>query len=408
MRRSLQLLGILLVLTTLVSMGSAAIQVGNVLITPTGDLASGVTRASASFTISFPSSAGYTFASTNILQLDTDLNQPVWTYSTILDGIENPTKTESVPNIRISCWELSYPSSRTVSLKVKLDGIAPTVTTSEEKTLFRVRETDSRNVVVGSAVERKKLVINTATLGDSIQTESARLTGIRASLDHLSGSGLDLTGVETKYRQAAAYLQSAQQATDSTSKQSNLNNAKKLIDEMHGTVGELQARHAIATAERSLQKTDEIIIYLRVEKNMGSDPQLLSIITRWDTASNRLSGARDLYAQGKYQEAAMKAGEASTIGREVLADARSLQTESGASHSLTSYPTQRTVTVTQTTTTLITGSSIESQQQEIIDRLNRQNQLLEEQNRKLSEQTNLLQNIIDMWNNFLRSIGFQQ
>lgn len=325
MRRSLQLLGILLVLTTLVSMGSAAIQVGNVLITPTGDLVSGVTRASASFTVSFPSSGGYTYDSTNILQMDTDLDQPTWTYNTILDGIENPSKTESGPNIRVSGWELSYPSSRTVSLKVRLDGIAPTVTTSEEKIIFRVRETDSRNVVLGTEVVRKKLVINPATLGDAIQSESARLTEIRSSLDQLAGSGLDLAGVETKYGQAAAYLQSAQQATDSTSKQSNLNNAKKLIDEMDATAAELQARHAIATAERSLQQTDEIITYLRVDKNMGSDAQLLSIITRWDIASDRLSGARDLFAEGDYQEAASRATDAATRGDQVLTEAAALK-----------------------------------------------------------------------------------
>ena len=325
MRRSLQLLGILFVLTTLVSMGSAAIQVGNVLITPTGDLVSGVTRASASFTVSFPSSGGYTYDSTNILQMDTDLDQPTWTYNTILDGIENPSKTESGPNIRVSGWELSYPSSRTVSLKVRLDGIAPTVATSDEKIIFRVRETDSRNVVVGTEVVRKKLVINPATLGDAIQSESARLTEIRSSLDQLAGSGLDLAGIETKYGQAAAYLQSAQQATDSTSKQSNLNNAKKLIDEMDATAAELQARHAIATAERSLQQTDEIITYLRVDKNMGSDAQLLSIITRWDIASDRLSGARDLFAEGDYQEAASRATDAATRGDQVLTEAAALK-----------------------------------------------------------------------------------
>lgn len=325
MRRPLQLLGILLILTTLVSMGSAAIQVGNVLITPTGDLVSGVTRASTSFTVSFPSSGGYTFDSTHILQMDTELDQPVWTYNTILDGIENPSKTESGPNIRVSGWELSYPSSRTVSLKVKLDGVAPTVTTSEEKIIFRVRETDSRNAVVGTEVVRKKLVINPATLGDAIQSESTRLTEIRSNLDQLAGSGLDMAGVETKYGQAAAYLQSSQQATDSTSKQSNLNNAKKLIDEMDATVAELQASHAIATAERSLQQTDEIITYLRVEKNMGSDAELLSIITRWDIASERLSGARDLFAEGDYQEAAGRATDAATRGDEVLTEAAVLK-----------------------------------------------------------------------------------
>ena len=325
MRRSLQLLGILFILTTLVSMGSAAIQVGNVLITPTGDLVSGVTRSSASFTVGFPSSGGYTFDSTHILQMDTELDQPTWTYNTVLDGIENPSKTESGPNIRISGWELSYPSSRTVSLKVRLDGIAPTVATSEEKIIFRVRETDSRNAVVGSEVVRTKMVINPATLGESIQSESARLTAIRSSLDQLAGSGLDLAGAETKYGQAAAYLQSAQQATDSTSKQSNLNNAKKLIDEMDATVAELQASHAIATAERSLQQTDEIITYLRVDKNMASDAQLIGIITRWDIASDRLSGARDLFAEGDYQEAANRATDAATRGDQVLTEAAALK-----------------------------------------------------------------------------------
>lgn len=325
MRRSVQLLGILLILTTLVSIGSAAIQVGNVSVTPTGNLVSGVTRASASFSVIFSSSGGYTFDSTHLLQMDTELEQATWTYSTVLDGIENPSKTESGPNIRISGWELSYPSSRTVSLKVKLDGTAPTVTTSEEKIILRVRETDSRSVQVGTEVVRNKLVINPTTLGDTIRSESARLSTIRAALDQLAGSGLDLAAAEGKYGQAAAHIQTSEQSTDFTRKQNDLSAATKLIDELSEMVAEMQARHAITTAERSIDQTDQIITYLRNEKNRGSDPQLISIITRWEMARERLTSARDLYGEGKYEEAVSRATDAATRGDEILNDAVALK-----------------------------------------------------------------------------------
>jgi hypothetical protein len=325
MRRSLQVIGILIVLISIVGVVSASISVGNIAITPSGDLVSGQTRSSASFKVNFGTSGGKTFENANTLHMDTELEDVTWSYSVILDGIENPTKTEAGPNIRLSGWELSYPSDREISLKVKVEGTAPVVTKSAEKNIMRVRELDSRNSVVGTEVVKKKMVLNPATIGETIQSESARMSSLRQELDQLAGSGIDLTAVEAKYGQAAAYFQSAEKATDVTRKQSDLSAAQKLLDEIEATVLVMGAEHAISTAEGSIGQTEQLITYFKVNKSMGSDSRLMPIIARWEIAADKLSDARDLYTEGNYPEAADKASEAATKGDEVLNDALALK-----------------------------------------------------------------------------------
>jgi hypothetical protein len=325
MSRPLQVIGILIVLISIVSVASATISVGNIAITPSGDLVSGQTQSSATFTVLFGSSGGYTFDSGNSLQMETELADPTWSYNVILDGIENPAKTENGPNIRISGWELSYPSDRTISLKVKVSGTAPVVTNSSEKILMRVRELGSGNTLVGSEVVKKKMVLNPSTIGEVLGTESARLTSIRTELDQLAGSGLDLTTAEAKYGQATAYLQSAEKATDITRKQSDLSAAQKLLDEVEDMVVVMEAQHAISTAEGSIGQTEQLITYFKVNKSMGSDTRLMPIIARWEIAADKLSDARDLYTEGDYAEAADKAAEAASRGDEVLNDALALK-----------------------------------------------------------------------------------
>jgi hypothetical protein len=325
MSRPLQVIGILIVLISIVSIASASVSVGNIAISPSGDLVSGQTQSSASFTVNFGSSGGYTFENTNSLQMETELEDATWSYSIILDGIENPAKTESGPNIRLSGWELSYPSDRTISLKVKVAGTAPVVTTSAEKIVMRVRELGSGNTLVGTEVVKKKMVLNPSTIGESVQSESARMSSLRNELDRLAGSGLDLTSAEAKHGQATAYLQSAEKATDVARKQSDLSAAQKLLDEVEDMVLLMGAEHAISTAEGSIDQTEELITYFKVNKSMGSDARLMPIIARWELAADKLSDARDLYNEGKYAEAEVKASEAAVKGDEVLNDAMALK-----------------------------------------------------------------------------------
>jgi hypothetical protein len=325
MKRSLKVVGILLGIISLVCITSA-IAVGNIAINPSGDLVSGVTSASASFIVNFPSSGGYTFDNGNTLAMDTQLDDASWTYSVILDGIENPPKTENGPNIRISGWELSYPSDRTISLKVKMQGTAPTVDKSEEKILVRVRELSGGNVAVtGSEVVKTKMVLNPASIGETISAESANLTALRTKIDELAGRGVDVSAVESKYGQASTLLQTAKQSSDVARASTALSQATKIIDEIESAVVVMEAQNALSRAESSIGQTDKLITYFKVNKSMSSDARLMPIITKWEIAAEKLSTAKDLYSQGKYDDAATKADEAAAKGDEVLTEAQALK-----------------------------------------------------------------------------------
>jgi hypothetical protein len=325
MSRSLQFTGILCGIICLVCITSA-ISVGNIAISPSGDLVSGVTRASASFIINFPSSGGYTFDNDHTLQMDTELDDAIWTYSILLDGIENPSKSEAGPNIRLSGWELSYPSNREISLKVKVQGTAPVVDVSKEQILVSVRELDNRNAVVtGSQVTKTKMVLNPETIGDSAAAESATLTALRPRIDQLAAGGIDTSSAETKYGQAGTLLKSAETNSDFARAQFDLTQAVSLIDKLESEVVILEAQKAIADAESSIGETEDLITYFRVNKSMSSDSRLMPILSKWEIAAERLTTARDLYSEGEYEDAARKAGEAAAKGDEVLADAQALK-----------------------------------------------------------------------------------
>jgi subtilase family serine protease len=62
-----------------------------------------------------------------------------------------------------------------------------------------------------------------------------------------------------------------------------------------------------------------------VNKSMSSDSRLMPIITKWEIAADKLSTAKDLKSQGKYDEAALKADEAAAKGNEVLTEAQALK-----------------------------------------------------------------------------------
>ncbi len=325
MSRSLQFTGILCGIICLVCITSA-ISVGNIAISPSGDIVSGVTRASASFVVNFPSSGGYTFDNDHTLQMDTELDDAVWTYSIYLDGIENPSKSEAGPNIRLSGWELSYPSNREISLKVRVEGTAPVVDVSKEQILIRVRELDNRNAVVsGSEVVKKKMVLNPETIGESIAAESSTLTALRSRIDQLAAGGIDTSSPEAKYGQAGSLIQSAKTNSDVARAQSDLTQASTLIDQLESEVMVLEAQKAIADAESSIGETEDLITYFRVNKSMGSDARLMPILSKWEIAAERLGTAKDLYDDGNYEDAAQKAGEAAAKGDEVLADAQALK-----------------------------------------------------------------------------------
>ena len=207
-----------------------------------------------------------------------------------------------------------------------MEGTAPVVDVSQEQTLIRILELDSRNAVVsGSEVVKEKMVLNPETIGESIAAESAQLTDLRPRIDQLAAGGIDTSSPETKYGQASAYLQDAEGNSDITRAQSDLTQAASLIDQLESEVTILEAQKAIADAESSIGETEDLITYFKVNKSMSSDARLMPILSKWEIAAERLTTAKDLYSEGNYEDAARKAGEAAAKGDEVLADAQALK-----------------------------------------------------------------------------------
>ncbi|MFA6332736.1 MAG: YcdB/YcdC domain-containing protein [Methanoregula sp.] len=125
-------------------------EVDSIMVSPTGDLASG-TPVTVAFRVNFSETGNETFPSADVLQMSTDLENPRWEYTLVLDGVENPQPDFTGRVLSVSGWVLSYPPSNGEWLVVTLSGTAPRVTSPANVTLFTVTEFDpAGNPIPGS------------------------------------------------------------------------------------------------------------------------------------------------------------------------------------------------------------------------------------------------------------------
>lgn len=326
MRQIGKVIGLFVVILCFVQVASAGILVSSPSISPSGDLVSGETQVSASFVINFVSSGGYTFDSENTLQLSTDLDSATWSYVIIQDDIENPAVTEVGPNVNINGWVLSYPSNRDISMRVNMNGVAPAVSTSEEKVIVQVAELSSMGTVIpGTKVERKAMVLNPSQIDEVIASATIELNNLKGSIESLAASGLDMTTAQQLYAQAESDLQNAKISSDYARAQSYLSSAQDNIAELKSLIEQMSAQKAIDDANAPVEQTDALITYFKENKSMSADPRLSPIITKRELAADLVVDARDLASERKYGEAIHKAGEAKVKAEEALADALSLK-----------------------------------------------------------------------------------
>jgi len=197
------------------------ILVGNIAITPSSNLVSGETPVRSTFTVNFIPSGGETFPDSHTLQLASEMDSPSWTYAIILDGIENPSKTEIGQNININGWLLSYPSNRELSIKVTMEAKAPVVQSTQEKIVMAVLELDNQGTSIsGSEVVKKKIVEPKSTTTISI---SSSPPGASVYLDGSSRGTTPITipsisyGTHTLELSLAGYQEKSEKITVSDS-----------------------------------------------------------------------------------------------------------------------------------------------------------------------------------------------
>jgi hypothetical protein len=134
--------------------------ISSVSIDPSGDLIPG-TSVVASYTMDIYSTGDETFPSSSSLQMITDLENPKWTWTLVLNGVENTRPQSGGKILELSGWDLSYPTGIVESIHVTLEGKAPLVTSTSKKTIVKIQEVDSRNNVA-CAVNFERWVVNGA------------------------------------------------------------------------------------------------------------------------------------------------------------------------------------------------------------------------------------------------------
>jgi len=303
----------------------ASVEVGHVNVKPSGDLESGKSNVSADLQLSFVSIGGTTFPSDESISLKTELENPVWTYSIILDGVENPRPAVSKKQLDLSGWELSY-ENVDESVKVNLKGMAPKVDSSKEIEIVSVNVATPGGRVKETVKNVTAFVTNPGELKGDISTVKDAYSKLEKDIAQNKADGIDVSKAEAKAKEALTSLNSAAGASYSNA-QIYIKNANTYIKDAYAMLDMGLSQKAIKDAKEAIDKTDEWINYFKTEKELGSDPRLAPIITKREFAAEDASDAKELYDAGKYTEARKKAEEAYQKADEVFTATQDLNAE---------------------------------------------------------------------------------
>jgi len=304
--------------------GVSAYTVSQVSVNPAGDLTPG-TPVTVSFTIQFAGS-GETFPTDNTLDFSTDLDNPRWNTVLALNNIDNPQPVEGGKNYQLDGWILSYPSTDVEeNLRVNLEGVAPQVASTTNKTIVRVQELDGRNnVVSGSMVTVSRQVINTAEVTSLIAIRESELQIFSTHIDEKAALDIDTSSADEKYSAARAAINDAKSKPSSqyTAVIASLTNVQNLITEGERELDKAWAEKGVSDAQVPLANVDREISFIKPNATSGDyKTQLSEITTKREIAAGFVSTASDEIFAGNYERAREKAAEAYLKANESLNDA---------------------------------------------------------------------------------------
>ncbi len=300
-----------------------AFSVSSISVDPSGSLTPG-TPVIVTFKVDMSASGDETFPSGNELQLSTDLDAAKWTYSLVLDGVDMEQPSNSGRVLSVSGWVLSYPSSVEEALKVTLEGTAPSVSQTTNKTLIKIAEYDSHsNLLSSSVVERTAVVVNIAEVQSKVSEKEAALQVYRSHIDEKSALGIDTAAAEAKYSEADQKIRTAKSlpSTQYAQAYSNIDAAQAAIDDGETALDRAWAENEVTNAQIPINNVDNIIQWFKANRSTSDDAQLPAIITKREVAVSYLSTANDEISNGNYAQARSKAQEAFAKGNESYTDA---------------------------------------------------------------------------------------
>lgn len=316
---------------------ASAFSVTSISIDPSGSLIPGT-----AVTVSYKIDASG-FTSGDDLQFYTDLESPKWVYTIVVNGVDNQRPALGGRTLTITGFELSYKTGDEVTVRATLEGKAPTVTETTDKTIIRIQEIGSNGAAITSTkVERTGKVINTGEVPKVIAERDSELQTYRTHIDEKAVLGIDTSDAEAKYNEAKQKIDSARARStsqyvealaDLTAAQTSISDGEKALDKAW-------AENEVAAAQIPINNVDAVIAWFKGNQSTANDQQLPAIVTKREVAVSYISTANDQIASGEYTQARSKAQEAFTKGNESYIDAlaRQKQLTSGWSFSLPQIP----------------------------------------------------------------------
>jgi len=302
---------------------ASAFSVSTVSIDPSGSLVPG-TQVTVSYKIDFSGQ----FPSADDIQFFTNLENPKWTYTILVNGIENPRPAMGGSTLTIVGYELAYKTGDSVAVRATLEGKAPTVTATADKIIIRIQEMDAQGRSIESTkVEKTAKVINTGDVQKAIADRNTDLQNYRTHIDEKAVLGIDTSAAEAKYNEAKQKIDSAtaRPSTQYTEALADLTAAQASISDGEKVLDKAWAENEVAGAQLPINNVDSVIAWFKGNQSTANDQQLPAIVAKREVAVSYISTANDQIASGEYTQARSKAQEAFSKGNESYTDALARQ-----------------------------------------------------------------------------------
>jgi hypothetical protein len=162
-----------------------------------------------SVSVDFPDKENTTYPETSQLKLTSELNNPVWTWYVIRNGMKKPLTEERASQIVIGGDVLSWPANTSESLEIELYGTSPSVIENTNLTVMRILDSAGTTCTGDPVYQYNAWVLNTTITSERISRLYTELARLRADVAAKDRPGASTSAVMEKINEAQRSLDTA-------------------------------------------------------------------------------------------------------------------------------------------------------------------------------------------------------
>lgn len=269
-----------------------------------------------------------TFDTNDELEAYTELVDPEWDYTILVNGQGIPKQPTS-RYVRLLGWDLAYPDTNEVTVDYTVVGKVPEVTQTTETVLYRLRQLDANgNIPSGGELLIERTVINPGDVDKIRDLREEQIDELRTSIDEYTALGVNVAQAEQLYQQADDKIDQSKTASYS---QANvlLADAGTLIDQAEGSLEDAYASKLIDDAQVTIDTVNSDISYFINNRSMSGDTRVTAIQNKVALSETQMSQAKDFRDNKDYYQSRLNANEAQLTANEALSMSTELRANIG-------------------------------------------------------------------------------